>query len=105
MTHWTDLEINKFEKAMVFSVRGVESWLRHLLTDEKKRLDIAKQKIEITLELRMSKDCEFLRKRYEQQQSNRGEIKANIRGLEFVLGAWPKFVDKAFNAYCVKGKP
>ena len=105
MKHWTDVEINKFESALLFSVRGVESWLRHLLVDEKKRMEYCKQNLERTIELRMTKDCEFLRRRYENQQNAKGEIKANIRGLEYVLEAWPKFVEKAFNAYCVKEKP
>ena len=103
MTHWTDVEIDKFEKAMTFSVRGIESWLRHLLTDEKKRLEYCRQHIETSIEQRMSKDCEFLRKRYSQQKSKEGELKAKIRGIEFVLDAWPKFVEKAFNGYCAKG--
>ena len=101
MSHWTDVEIDKFEKAMTFSVRGIESWLRHLLTDEKKRLEYCRQHIETSIEQRMNKDCESLRKRYSQQKSQEGELKANIRGIEYVLDAWPKFVEKAFNGYCV----
>ena len=48
-------------------------------------------------------DSESSRLSYERQQTAKGELKANVRGLTFVLDAWPKFAGKAFNAYIAHG--
>ena len=100
MKHWTDEEIDKFERALLFSARGVESWLRHLLMAEKKRLDYCEEHLEFIADQRMTgKDSVSLKLSYAKQQTARGELKANVRGITFVLDAWPKFAGKAFNAY------
>ena len=104
LKHWTDAEIEKFERSLLFSVRGIESWLRHLLVDEKKRLDYCEQHLEWIADQRMVReDSVSLKLQYERQQTMKGELKANVRGLRFVLDAWPKFVEKAFNAYVEHG--
>lgn len=98
MKHWTDEYIDKTESEKLFSLLDIASWLRHLLKDEEKRLKFCEQRLDELVLLRAQKESGALMAEYKTRQTTRGELKANVRGIRYVLDAFVIFRRKAVSA-------
>ncbi len=98
MNHWTDEHIDKTEHEKLLSLLDIASWLRHLLKDEDKRLKFCEQRLDELVMLRSRGETAALMAEYKTRQTARGELKANIRGLRYVLDAFAIFRRKAVSS-------
>ena len=98
MKHWTDEHIDKMERENILSLRDVASWLRHLLEAESKRLKFCEQRLDEIVMLRAEKETQTLCHEYKTRQTDRGELKANIRGIKYVLDAFATSRRKAVHS-------
>ena len=98
MKHWTEEYIDKKEREKSLSLNDVSSWLRHLLKVESERLKFCEEKIDAVVMLRAEKESPTLCHEYKTRQTDRGELKANVRGIKYVLDAFATFRRKAVHA-------
>lgn len=102
MKHWTDEIIDKTEHEKIFSLLDIASWLRHLLKDEEKRLYFCEQRLGELVLLRDAKESNSLMLEYKKRQTMRVELKADIRGIRYVLDAFAIFRRKAMYSRAAK---
>ncbi len=105
MKHWTDEHIDKTEHEKIFSLLDIASWLRHLLKDEEKRLKFCAERLDEITMLRAAKESGALMTEYKTRQTARGELKANVRGIRYVLDAFAVFRRKAMYSNAARRAP
>lgn len=97
--HWTDEAIDQAERAKILSANDVRSWICWRLTEEETALDLCITRIDQVVMLRAEHETEKLRLEYSRLQSEKGELKANVRGFQYVLDAFDDFQRKAVLGY------